>query len=453
MIRYSPATTLPWRKKFHRSYSVNTRFYYLDSYTTMLAKKPETPFASYRKNETVSSSEQGLRQSAIGLESEFGLVVNEQSVKPEDVFKTPQAFIRQSLMHRVGTSYHLPTGNAVYFDTGVIELATPVIEIEKGCAARAGRSLWESLWFIRNELDAWEQQTGHTARLVGFSTHYNVSFDLEETYPGDPRTVEDLAYLLAHILPLPVMMLATNRQSTGIGVRPRPGRIEITADFTPSPALMIATATLITGIVRTVMQWPSYELGMLRQLGLPVIEGFKPMRHTSRKGWLARHDCYPQSPFTTDPNAAHWTIAPSNSTPTGDTRTTFSLRDLAIVITRHFRTGIRTLCDPFTLRLINRVLLGRTPALLDLDERPEAYEHAGRLCSWDDLFPESMLERSRYERVLIRAIAGNHLTLDGTTYKPLRLRGWSEVVFARPSDGTRHVFSLDFLADHLDAWY
>ena len=35
------------------------------------------------------------------------------------------------------------------------------------------------------------------------------------------RTVERLAWLLTHIIPFPVMLLAANRRSTGIGVRPR----------------------------------------------------------------------------------------------------------------------------------------------------------------------------------------------------------------------------------------
>ena len=65
-------------------------------------------------------------------------------------------------MHRVGTSYHLPTGAAVYFDTGVIEVATPPIELERGCVARAVRSLWPSICFIRGELDAWEARTGRS---------------------------------------------------------------------------------------------------------------------------------------------------------------------------------------------------------------------------------------------------------------------------------------------------
>ena len=69
--------------------------------------------------------------------------------------------------------------------------------------------------------------------------------------------------LLTHILPMPVMLLAANRRSTGIGVRPRANRIEVTADFTPDAALMIATATFIVGVAREVMTWPSFELDEL----------------------------------------------------------------------------------------------------------------------------------------------------------------------------------------------
>ena len=64
-----------------------------------------------------------LQLAAIGMEAEFALVVDGASARPEDVFGDPRAFIRGSLMHRRGTSYHLPTGGAVYFDTGVLEIA------------------------------------------------------------------------------------------------------------------------------------------------------------------------------------------------------------------------------------------------------------------------------------------------------------------------------------------
>jgi hypothetical protein len=166
---------------------------------------------------------------ALGIEAEFAVLMDGRQVRPEEVFGTPRRIVRGPLLHRTGRSYHLPTGSAVYFDTGVIELATPMIEIERGCAARGGRALWESIRFLRHELDAWEETHGHEIELAGFSTHYNVSFDLPAESRDAHRTVEKLAVLLTHVLPAPVMLLAANRQSTGIGVRPRGNRIEVTA--------------------------------------------------------------------------------------------------------------------------------------------------------------------------------------------------------------------------------
>src|SRR5690348_13259688 len=130
---------------------------------------------------------------AIGIEAEFVVVIDGVPVRPEDVFGSPRRIVRGPLMHRTGRSYHLPTGSAVYFDTGVIELATPMIELERGCAARAGRSLWESILFLRRELDAWQEQHGRDVNLVGFSTHYNVSFDVPPHERGADRSVEQLA--------------------------------------------------------------------------------------------------------------------------------------------------------------------------------------------------------------------------------------------------------------------
>src|SRR5688572_19244225 len=155
------------------------------------------------KKKDYTTAAQRLRLAAMGMESEFALFQNDQQIRPEDIFGSPRDFIRGHLMHRVGTSYHLPTGAAIYFDTGVIEIATPVIEIERGCAARAGRNLWESIRFIRGELDDWELRNGQQARLVGFSTHYNISFELPRSRQGRRRTVHKLAILLSYILPVP----------------------------------------------------------------------------------------------------------------------------------------------------------------------------------------------------------------------------------------------------------
>ena len=388
-------------------------------------------------------SQDRLQLAAIGMEAEFAVFVDNEQVKPEDVFHDPRTFLGRDLMHRRGTSYHLPTGGAVYFDTGVIEVATPVIEIEKGCAARAGRSLWEGIRAVREGLDAWERRRKHDVRLVGFSTHYNISFELPQEERGATRTVEMLALLLTHIVPVPVMLLAANRKSTGIGVRPRGDRIEITADFTPDAALMIATGTMITGIVREVMTWPSFELKELEAHGIPVIDRFKPIPHTSRKGWLARYDCYEKNPFACDVNSAEW------RTRTGEI---YSLRKMAGIITRKFWRSIRRISDPFTFRLIGSVIRGRAPSLLELEDRPPEYEDVGRLCEWDELFPPAQLSRSRYERVLIHAISGQKLKLFGRWYTPTGMRGWSQVVFRRDGGRSRHFFSIDYLLKHLRDW-
>src|SRR5205807_3402098 len=55
-----------------------------------------------------------LRHAAVGLEAEFTLVVDGQPTRPEDIFRDPRGFIGVPLMHRVGTSYHLPNSAAVY---------------------------------------------------------------------------------------------------------------------------------------------------------------------------------------------------------------------------------------------------------------------------------------------------------------------------------------------------
>jgi hypothetical protein len=379
---------------------------------------------------------------AIGLEAEFAPVVDDALARPEAVFRSPRNIVRGPLVHRTGRSYHLPTGGAVYFDTGVIELATPMIEIDRGCGARGTRALWESLGFLRKELDGWEDRHERDVRLVGFSTHYNVSFELPPEL-SHGRTVEHLAYLLTHVLAAPVMLLAANRRSTGIGVRPRGNRIEVTADFTPDAALMAATATLIVGIVRAVMAWSSYELSELATHRIPVVRGFAPKKHSSRKGWVARDDCFPENPFTCDVNAVKWTTVRGGR---------LSLREMAGRTTRQFWGSISALGDPLSLQLIAAVMRGRAPSLLELPDRPAAYEDVGRLCRWDELVPLTLLPRSRYERVLGHAVSGRRVHMDGSWHRPVGVRGWTHVVFRRESDGARRVMSLDQMLAHLDAW-
>ncbi|MGH7486263.1 MAG: hypothetical protein ACREMY_11790, partial [bacterium] len=236
-----------------------------------------------------------LEMPGIGMESEFNVWIDEVEVDPRAYWEHPSAFIDRQLLPREKSSLQLPTGGAVYFDRGVIEVVTPVIELAPHSTARMVRNLWEQIGFVREQLTKWEKANGHTVRLKAYSAHFNISYEVPKHEQSTMRNEKALALLLAYILPVPVMLVASNRRSTGVGVRPRGGRIEVTVDFTPDPNLMIAAATLIVGIVRDVMSWPSYDLAMLDRLPVPVVAGVVPGKHTTRKGWLSKDFHYPQS--------------------------------------------------------------------------------------------------------------------------------------------------------------
>ncbi len=371
------------------------------------------------------------------MESEFTLYVQEEKRRPEHVFRDPRAIVRQQLIPRSGRSYHLPSGGALYFDTGVIEVATPIIELEAGCSLRVVRSLWEQIAFVRGELDAWEQRTSSTARLEGFSTHYNISTPARADL--DAAGLRRLALLLTYLLPAPVMLLAANRRSTGVGVRPREGRLEVTADFTPDPNLTVAAATLILAIVLEVADWPEHGLEQLEERGFPVIEGFMPRKHTSRKGFLARHDCFPANPFTSDPSLDLW--------PTTDGRQ-LTLRKMALSIAHPFRRTMEQLADRATVRHLFAVLEGRARSLLDFPDRSSRYEDAGRVIDWSRRQHIEDLPRSKYEQVIHRIITHRPIRVGDRRYRPERMQGWYEVVFRDTESGRRRVFNLDDLVLH-----
>ena len=374
------------------------------------------------------------QQPCIGLEAEFTLYVDGEKRLPEHVFRNPRHVVRAPMIPREGRSWHLPSGGALYFDTGVIEVATPIIEINRGCCVRAGRSLWEQIAYVREELNAWETERGCNVRLEGFSAHYNISI----ARALSTAQMHQLALLLTYLLHPPVMLLASNRLSTGVGVRPREGRIEITVDFTPDPDLMVAAASLITGIVLAVSEWPEHDLGVLARRGFPVIAGFQPRAHTSRKGYLARFDCFPRSPFTTDPNSEEWLVTNGR---------TLSLRRIAHLIAARFRDSIRAVSDADAYKHLFAVLDGRARSLLDFEERPPRYEDVGRVIDWNRRTHRA-LPRSRYERVIHRVITHRPIRVGAFSYRAERMLGWYEIAFRNLKTGHRRVFTLDDLVRH-----
>ena len=370
-------------------------------------------------------------RAVIGLEAEFSLFINDVRRKPEQVFGTPQRIIRERMLPRTGRSFQLPAGGAIYFDTGVIEVATPIVELEPGCCFRATRLLWEQIRYLRKELDHWTVRHDRATRLQGFSTHYNLSFRACHT-----GTAHQLGYLLAHILPVALILLAANRKSSAIGVRPRGNRIEVTADFTPDPALMLATCAFVAGALETAREWPAYDLEQLEAHGIPQLARFSLRKHSSRKGWRVLARSLAHDPFTSDPNAAKWKLRDGR---------TLSLRAIAAETLRPFRKQIRRLSDRETLRHIEEVFAGDARSLLDFPERPKAYDDAGRAFDWNRRRVRDW-PRSAYERVIHRLIARQPIRYGGKQYRVERMQGWYEVVCREAKTRGRRVFTLDDLA-------
>lgn len=398
-------------------------------------------FPSKKNRSPVPAPESAApRGPVLGLEAEFTLLVDGREERPEDFFRSPRNLLRHHdgrFIPRSGRSLHLPSGGALYFDTGVVEVATGLIELEAaGGCARAVRSLWEQIAFVRGRLDEWEARRGVELRLRGFSAHYN--FSLPQLRP---RHTHALAHALCRVLPAPVILLAANRFSTAIGARPRPGRIEITVDFTPDPALMNACAPLLAGIVTEMARWPDRELtgAALIARGLPLFAGLEPGKHSSRQGWRAHADDFPRNPFASDVNRRDWLLTDGRRA---------SLRQIAGETLGFFAPAVRRFAGRATYTHLREVLEGKARSLLDFDEGPPSYQDVGRHADASRRLGRK-LPRSAYERVIQRIISHQPVQIGRSRYVVDRMPGWYEFVFRNVRTGARRTFNLDELARRL----
>jgi hypothetical protein len=378
-------------------------------------------------------------RAVIGLEAEFNLLVNGRRRRPEKVFGDPSRLVRRRMIPRTGKSFQLPAGGAIYFDTGVIEVATPIVELETGCCYRATRLLWEQIRYLRKELDHWAKQHKCQCRLQGFSAHYNFSFP--NARKSKLRNATKLAYLLTHILPVPVLLLAANRQSSAVGVRPRRTRVEVTADFTSDPALMLATCAFVAGVVQTVLRWEDFGLSHLTRNRIPRVTPFRLRKHSSRRGWRVTSDSLAQNPFTSDTNAPLWKLRDGR---------TLSLRAIAAETLRPFRRRIRRISDPNILEHIAAVFAGNARSLLDFAERPETYDDVGRTIDWGRRRMRRW-PRSKYEKVIHRVIAREPMRVGQKRYRVDRMNGWYQVDCREVGTRRRRTFNLDELVRFSDA--
>jgi len=369
----------------------------------------------------------------VGLEAEFNLLVNGRRRRPEKVFGDPSRLVRRRMIPRIGKSFQSPAGGAIYFDTGVIEVATPIVELEPGCCYRATRLLWEQIRYLRGELDHWAKRNKCECRLQGFSTHYNFSFP--KSRKSKLRNATKLAYLLAHILPVPVLLLASNRQSSAVGVRPRRTRVEVTADFTPDPALMLAACAFIAGVIEAVHRWQNFSLKQLNRHGIPRITPLRLRKHSSRRGWRVTANSFARNPFTADFNAQIWRLRDGRK---------LSLRAIAAETLTPFPGLIRRFSDDDTLKHISAVFAGNARSLLDFEKRPEAYDDVGRTIDWGRR-QKRRWSRSKYEKIIHRVIAREPMRIGQKRYRVTRINGWYHVDFREVGTNRRRTLNLDEL--------
>jgi hypothetical protein len=218
-------------------------------------------------------------------------------------------------------------------------------------------------------------------------------------------------------------------------VRPRGNRIEVTVDFTPDPALMLATCAFIAGAMQTVLRWEDFGLKQLGRHRLPRMARLHLRKHSSRRGWRVTTDSLGRNPFVSDINEPLWKLRDGR---------TLSLRAIAAETLRPFRQRIRLISHSSTLEHIAAVFAGDARSLLDFEKRPDAYDDVGHGIDWGRRRMRRW-PRSKYEKVVHRVIAREPMRIGQKRYQVDRMNGWYEIEFREVGTKRRRSFNLDEL--------
>ncbi len=201
----------------------------------------------------------------VGVEREFtvargGLVIDGRTVWPQ----LPD--IGAALDPGDPRARRDPWGGATTLDGRHLEAATRPVPLEPGCTQAASLL---AVGGARHLADALPR--GHA--LVGYSTHLSVEVD-------DDRVVQ-VARIVAERLSVPLALALDRRDSPGLLVRPRRGRLEICGEFAAGEQLQAALA-LAVGV--TLLAQRSAGLGRILHR-LPRTPRIRPAPSVERFGW------------------------------------------------------------------------------------------------------------------------------------------------------------------------
>lgn len=188
---------------------------------------------------------------------------------------------------------------------------------------------------------------------------------------------------------------------------------------------------------------------------------------------------FPRDPFTTSLDSVEWETS----------RGLMSLRQIALATALAYRESIKSYADRFSFRLLFSVLRGKSAALLDLADRPAAYDDVGRMTRWGTILPELKnfssvaidaedettqrrfdpdatlsppwrrelaperrgLTRSVYETVFINVASGKRFQIGDQLLTPVAVKGWYHSVFV-DAEGEERMLSIDQILHANGVW-
>lgn len=71
---------------------------------------------------------------------------------------------------------------------------------------------------------------------------------------------------------------------------------------------------------------------------------------------------------------------------------------------------------------------------------------------WGPYYSDVLQERSRLKRIVMHALSGDKVRIDGSDYTPTGMQSWSRIIFRRDMDGKTRVLPLEDLLPHLSSW-
>jgi hypothetical protein len=164
----------------------------------------------------------------VGVEHEFRVMRGTAPV-PFDRLIDSLDLGRRFLDPTDANARRLPSGAAVTCDDAEAEVALPPIAVAPGFTSALDE-------LAQRERAALQARLEDDVRLVGVSTHLSVSV------PAAAAVTDALARLYARTFAPALMLLLDRRESWGVYVRPRPGRLELCGEFARGERLQAAAA-------------------------------------------------------------------------------------------------------------------------------------------------------------------------------------------------------------------